>query len=323
MCVYGVEMSGAAVVKLFQWASSRPDMFGQSFCELFKKLQDETTPHAFAHTVSTLEQEYGPSWSSKIVVSPSSPILGSGCIGQVYQAHDPSGNPLALKILHPNVEHGIDADLDILRAVAWVIDRADERVRWLNFPGMVEEFGGLLRDQLDLRNEARNLQAFRKNFEGSEDVVFPKLIESSHRTLAMEWMDGHRLADFVSTHSGNKEILESTCRKGIKAVCQMIFEHNFVHGDVHPGNILFSKDAEPKLILLDVGIAKRFTRADHRLLLDVLGGFITGNAQQDAKTSQIIFLITLKTCNLPRSFALSCLDPPHRRWPLRRAGDNR
>jgi len=43
-CVYGVEMSGAAIVKLFQWASSRPDMFGEEFCALFKKLQDEVRP---------------------------------------------------------------------------------------------------------------------------------------------------------------------------------------------------------------------------------------------------------------------------------------
>lgn len=44
-----------------------------------------------------------------------------------------------MKILHPNVGSGIDADLDILRVVASLLDRYDERVKWLNFPGMVEE----------------------------------------------------------------------------------------------------------------------------------------------------------------------------------------
>jgi hypothetical protein len=66
------------------------------------------------------------------------------------------------------VECGIDADLDILRVAADLLDRYDERVKWLNFPGMVEEFSELLKDQLDLRSEARNLLMFRENFKGSK-----------------------------------------------------------------------------------------------------------------------------------------------------------
>ena len=114
-------------------------------------------------------------------------------------------------------------------------------------------------------------------------MVFPRLIMSGRQAMVMEWMDGYRLDEFVSVHAGNKPLLERTCKKGITAVCQMIFEHNFVHGDVHPGNILFSKDPDPKLVLLDVGIAKRFTRSDHQLLLDVLGGFITGDGMSAGK----------------------------------------
>mmetsp|Transcript_14551 Transcript_14551/g.28976 ORF Transcript_14551/g.28976 Transcript_14551/m.28976 type:complete len:485 (+) Transcript_14551:465-1919(+) len=278
LSVFAVERGGAAVIKLFQWASSRPDMFGLAFCDLFKKLQDSTEPHAFAHTEAIMEDTYGAGWRDCIRISAESPVLGSGCIGQVYKAVDArTGETVALKILHPNIEHGIDADLDILRAAARLLDWSDERVRWLNFPGMVEEFAGLLKDQLDLRNEARNLEEFRKNFEGSKDVVFPRLFMSGRQAMVMEWMDGHRLSDFVRVHSSDPALLSRTCKKGITAVCQMIFEHNFVHGDVHPGNILFSKDPDPKLVLLDVGIAKRFTRADHQLLLDTLGGFITGD----------------------------------------------
>lgn len=32
LCLYCVECSGAAVVKLMQWAGSRPDLFGRDFC---------------------------------------------------------------------------------------------------------------------------------------------------------------------------------------------------------------------------------------------------------------------------------------------------
>jgi aarF domain-containing kinase len=66
----------------------------------------------------------------------------------------------------------------------------------------------------------------------------------------------------------------------------MIFDHNFVHGDVHPGNILFTKEApgvEPKMVLLDTGIARRFTKHDHEILVGVLTSFINGSGKKAAE----------------------------------------
>ena len=65
MCLWCVESSGAAVIKLMQWASSRPDMFGERFCEVFGALQDSTTPHAWRHTEETLRQNYGEGWEER------------------------------------------------------------------------------------------------------------------------------------------------------------------------------------------------------------------------------------------------------------------
>ena len=123
-----------------------------------------------------------------------------------------------------------------------------------------------------MNNEARNLQQFRKNFSGSSDVIFPSLIMSRSNVMIMEFVDGDTVWEFVERYKDDAALRNRVCDKGITAVCQMIFEHNFVHGDVHPGNILFSREEDPKLVLLDTGIAKRFTRRDHKLLVDVLGG---------------------------------------------------
>ena len=129
-------------------------------------MQDDTTPHSFRHTKTLLRDAFGDDWEQNILIDENSPILGSGCIGQVYKCKligggGRCGDDVALKILHPNVESGIDADLDILRFFAHVLDSFDKDLRWLNFPGMVEEFAGLLKDQLDLRNEGKNLRMFR------------------------------------------------------------------------------------------------------------------------------------------------------------------
>ena len=119
-------------------------MFGAKFCALFKRLQDETKPHRFKHTREILEEGLGKDWEDWLVLNERSVILGSGCIGQVYKGYI-NDKPVAVKILHPNVGHAIDADLDILRGMAKVADWMDERGKWLNFPGMVEEFSELLK----------------------------------------------------------------------------------------------------------------------------------------------------------------------------------
>jgi len=82
ICLYCVECSGAAVVKLMQWAGSRPDLFGQDFCSVFSRLQDDTTPHSWRHTERVMREAYGDDWKDTIQLGK---VIGSGCIGQVYE----------------------------------------------------------------------------------------------------------------------------------------------------------------------------------------------------------------------------------------------
>lgn len=287
-CVFGVEMSGAAIVKLFQWASSRPDMFGSEFCNLFKKLQDETRPHSFRHTEKIMEEAFGDGWREVVNIDEKSSILGSGCIGQVYKGRmKETGATVAVKVLHPNVRNGIEADVDILRSCARVLDLVVPNAKWLNCPGMVEEFNGLLSEQLDLRVEANNLEQFRVNFKGDETVTFPELMmPAKANVMVMEFIDGDNLKDFLAKHVDKVDVKNRVCDNGIRVICKMIFDHNFVHGDIHPGNILFTKEesgVEPRMVLLDTGIAKRFTKHDHEILVGVLTSFINGSGVKAAE----------------------------------------
>jgi ABC1 atypical kinase-like domain len=101
LCLACVEWSGAAVIKLMQWAGSRPDMFGHEFCAVFSRLQDNTTPHAWRHTEKVLREAYGDKWHERIKIhNRNKSILGSGCIGQVYKGVvvDQQGSPMEVAI---------------------------------------------------------------------------------------------------------------------------------------------------------------------------------------------------------------------------------
>jgi predicted unusual protein kinase regulating ubiquinone biosynthesis (AarF/ABC1/UbiB family) len=240
MCLRCVESSGAAVIKLMQWAGSRPDLFGHDFCSVFSALQDSTTPHAFRHTDAAMRQSYGLDWKDRIELHD---ILGSGCIGQVYRGKVRVGEGMrqemrevAVKVLHPNVEDDIDADLDLLRFAVRVVENVPllfKGLYWMNLQEIVEEFAGMLKLQLDLRNEAENLARFNSNFANDPSVVFPRLVPNYKPTkdvLIESFCDGVPVLQFAKDNAKNPELLHKLCLTAIHAVCKMIFLDNFMHG---------------------------------------------------------------------------------------------
>jgi len=273
MCLASVEWSGAAVIKLMQWAGSRPDLFGHEFCSIFSRLQDNTSPHAWKHTSAKMEEAFGKDWGNRIELKE---LLGSGCIGQVYKGILlDTKEEVAVKIMHPNVRQDIDTDLDLMRLAAYLGSKLG-KVKFLNLQGAVEEFAGMLKLQLDLRTEAENLDRFNVNFKDDKDVVFPKLIPGFRTTkdvLVESFCAGIPVLQYARLNHDDQETLTKLCVVGIRAVCKMIFFDNFLHGDLHPGNV-FVNPTTKKFVLLDVGIVKEYSVVEHQLIINVLTAFI-------------------------------------------------
>jgi predicted unusual protein kinase regulating ubiquinone biosynthesis (AarF/ABC1/UbiB family) len=82
-------------------------------------------------------------------------------------------------VMHPHVEDDIDADIDIMRLTLVVLEMlpfdAFKGIKWLNIPGFIDEMDRMLKIQLDLRTEAKNLERFNENFKGNELVIIPKV----------------------------------------------------------------------------------------------------------------------------------------------------
>ncbi len=233
-CLKCAERSGAVVIKLMQWAGSRPDLFGHDFCAVFSRLQDHTTPHSWKHTEQLMKEAYGDNWEERIQLGE---ILGSGCIGQVYRGTIRSKNGaeerhVAVKVLHPTVEETIDADLDLLRFAAYM-RQVMEGPSWLDWGALVEEFARLLKKQLDLRVEGANLVQFAKNFEHIPEVEFPGLVPEfpvDKNVLVETLLDGIPVLEYARQNRDDRIHLNTLCRKAIQSVCKMIFVDNFLHG---------------------------------------------------------------------------------------------
>ncbi|CAI8050248.1 Uncharacterized aarF domain-containing protein kinase 2 [Geodia barretti] len=58
--------------------------------------------------------------------------------------------------------------------------------------------------------------------------------------------------------------------------------HNFVHGDLHPGNILVQDTHQPRLVLLDCGIATSLTPFDLLQMRALFTAIVKGDGVQVA-----------------------------------------
>ena len=85
---------------------------------------------------------------------------------------------VAMKVLHPHVEKTISRDLAIMSFFAGLITLLPG-MEWLSLKEEVEVFGRMMYEQLDLRNEAENLDHFEKNFSHRKlPVSFPRALRA-------------------------------------------------------------------------------------------------------------------------------------------------
>lgn len=269
--VSSMERAGAAFIKLGQWAASRTDIFPTEMCSIMSSLHSDAPAHSLHVTKRTIEKAFGRRFDDIFEEFHEKP-LGVGAIAQVYKAKlkpdlatvdelnvqpqtlrekafktvDPllkstpqrvPSNYVAIKVLHPKIERIVRRDLRIMGFFAWMIN-AIPTMEWLSFPDEVAQFGEMMRLQLDLRIEAANLTIFRRNFRNRTTAWFPYPYSqyTTRQVLVEEFATGIPLEHFLSNGGGvfQKEIAD----EGLDAFLHMLLIDNFIHADLHPGNIM-------------------------------------------------------------------------------------
>jgi len=144
---------------------------------------------------------------------------------------------VAVKVLHPKVERIVRRDLHIMAFFAAMIN-AIPTMEWLSFPDEVVQFGEMMRLQLDLRIEAANLHLFRQHFKTRTTAWFPYPYTeyATREVLVEEYAQGIPMEDFLQNGAGpfQKDIAD----EGLNAFLTMLLIDNFIHADLHPGNIM-------------------------------------------------------------------------------------
>ncbi|EFX00730.1 ubiquinone biosynthesis protein [Grosmannia clavigera kw1407] len=157
---------------------------------------------------------------------------------------------VAVKVLHPGVERTVRRDLRIMGFFAAVLN-AVPTMEWLSLPDEVAQFGEMMRLQLDLRIEAANLTIFRRHFRDrtTASFPFPHPEFTTRNVLVEEFAQGLPLSAFID--NGGGVFQHEIASEGLDAFFRMLLLDNFVHADLHPGNIMvrFYQAARPDLSL--------------------------------------------------------------------------
>ncbi|XP_011406621.2 PREDICTED: uncharacterized aarF domain-containing protein kinase 2-like [Amphimedon queenslandica] len=314
LLLFSIERAGPAFIKLGQWASTRPDIFSESTCAFLSQLQRDCTPHSWDATKQTLEDSFGPQWEDMFTRYDHTPI-GSGCIAQVYKwdlstdsmqcsadaAVKANGGslPVAVKVVHPGVVGSVLRDVYLMETVAWFVDRVFPSVYWISLRECVDEFGIVMKKQLDLKAEAVSMDQFRKNFKSHKHIKIPQPIHTlvTNSVLVETFEEGVHISQYVK-ESEQTSLKKRIASLGIDVLLNMLFVHNFVHCDMHPGNLLVQTDpsvgggGDPSLVLLDCGVTASLNNRDwdnlHQLFLAIVkkeGGVVADLMLSNASTN--------------------------------------
>ncbi|KEG08635.1 ubiquinone biosynthesis protein [Trypanosoma grayi] len=168
--------------------------------------------------------------------------VNSGSIAQVHRGvlreevdGIPAGTEVAIKVTHPYIRECISADVVVMRIFVGLLTFFVPGAAYFDLHRSLREFSSLISSQLDLRQECDNLQQFIYNFRDLPGVIFPKPLPSlcNEDVLIETFEEGQPLQELQSG-ADHRDVAERGCHMFIK----MLFEDNFVHSDLHPGNLL-------------------------------------------------------------------------------------
>jgi ubiquinone biosynthesis protein len=252
---------GPTFVKFGQLLSTRPDVVPPDIITELRALQDDVRPFPFEQAERVIEEDLGNSLERLFLTFDREPVAAAS-IGQVHKAVLPNGKTVAVKVQRPGAPRQIEADLALLYQAAKLVK---ERVRALDFidaRGLVDEFARQIRQELDYRLEARNAQAFHRDFAADPHVHVPRIYwtYTRARVLTMEWLEGTQLAD-IDTLTLSLDERRDLAYRIAETWMAMIFRNGFFHGDPHPANILVLEEAGA-IGLVDFGAVGKLTEDD-------------------------------------------------------------
>lgn len=304
---------GPTFVKAGQVLGTRRDVLPAALCDELSLLQDSVGPLTPEQTRRGLAEAYGPVPAKPVVDGPvvdgravdghagsghagngravdsrggGAPIrasdvtaVASGSVACVYEATLPSGARVAVKLRRPGIEAPMRRDLALMRAGARLAARVPP-FRGLPVAEVVDSMCGAVLGQLDFAREAANLDRLRDTLATVPRVWVPKvhLDASRPRCIVMDFIPD---LDVRAAESCPPAMRKRFAESALTAIYHMLFVTGFVHCDLHPGNLYFTRGGQ--VVVLDAGFSVQLSERLRRLFAEFFLNMATGRGRRCAE----------------------------------------
>ncbi len=296
-----LEELGPTFIKFGQMLSIRPDLIPIELCKELEKLQDKVNPFSYEEAKEQIFNEFKKP-IDEIFNTFSSFPLAAASLSQVHLAELKTGEKVLVKVQRPGLKKIITADLNILSVLSQLMEKHIEETRLYNPPEIVNEFRITLLKEIDFNTEARNIDKFRRNFKGDDNVYILKVFHdfSTKKVLTMEQIEGIKVSKVEEIEKAGLD-KKQIAINGMDAVLKQIFTYGFFHADPHPGNIFVLKDK--RIAFIDFGMVGHIDEETKIQLSNILTAVI----RQDVPAI-IDSFISMGTIDEDASFKKLSLD---------------
>ena len=263
-----LENLGPIFVKFGQILSTRRDLLPVDYADELAKLQDQVPPFSSDVAIALIEEALGDRIDKLFAAFEREPVA-SASLAQVHGATTEDGDEVVVKVIRPDIERVIRKDLALIATVAALLERISREARRLRLKTLVADYEHTIFDELNLLKEAANTATLRRNFSGSELLYAPKVYwqRCAESVLVLERIHATPISDIAALQRAGTN-LKKLAERGVETFFTQVFQDNFFHADMHPGNIFvdISDPQNPSYIAIDCAIIGTLTEEDQTYL---------------------------------------------------------
>ncbi len=192
-----------------------------------------------------------------------------------------------VKIVRPGLDKRISADVNSIKFLGGLAEFILSDARRLKLMDLIREYELVITAETDLKKEAANAIQTKNFFKENSLLYIPEVYEnfSSKNVMTMEKISGIPVTDIEVLKKENIN-LKALAETGVKIFFKQLFDDNFFHADMHPGNIFVnnSNPENPTYVAVDYAICGSLTEKEQLIIGKMLSEMFNKNYSGVAKT---------------------------------------
>ena len=284
---------GPTFVKIGQIASQQAEYIPPEYCQALAKLRSNVAPMNAETVHAQIEKHLGKPTNALFASFDEKP-LGAASIAQVHRAELFDGTVVAVKVRRPGIVETVARDFALIEKVLDQFVKGD--VGGLDIKGMITELEHTSKVELDLTNEANNLDRFMEYNAAREGVHSPKCYRAltCDAILTEDFVSGNEVSDTAFLDTLTADERERIAALVADNFAAQVLTDGYYHADPHSGNVLI-KAAGPRMAAAEAeGDGEKILLPEHDIEWIDFGMMGTLTAKQRQLLIDIVTCVVMK-----------------------------